>query len=164
MKSTYNLSDHHALEHYIETMQLKPAASIQQVCVAILERAQGNECTHCRIEVNPDLLAVSYLEVPAMFARSMRTQTNYPSLQSFMSEGNMVLIAADAKQPTTFNRRALNSILKHRIFKCHKSEVPKSYRRRPGLLSRFMSEQTSYRIENESREDEIVWKIVESDV
>lgn len=161
----YTINDSADFERMVDVLDLKPGASIQTICIALLEKAaqekDEQKVDRVTIEINPDLLAVSYNDVPAMLARSMLKLVPFPSLQSFKRDGQMFLIAAETRVPTTFKRRALSSIMRQRIFKVSKELVPRSYRRRPGILSKFLSEQTSYAIVNETRKNEIVWKIAE---
>lgn len=155
------ISDEADVQKQIESLDLKPLASLQEICTRILSDAREMGVAEVRIAISPMLLADSYVDVPAMFARSMRKCTEFPSLQSTSILGDLVVIAAESRRPTTFRARALMGVLKHRIFKSHKKEVPKSYRRRPGILSRILSTETGYIVQNETRDKEIVWKAKE---
>lgn len=164
MKLTIKLESQEELQIEADRLGLKLLASLQDICCAIFEQGEREKIREVRVIINPMLLATSYIAVPAMFARSMLkslAESKYNYIKSLMQDGSLIVIAAETNYPTTFRARIIQGILRHRVFKSSKDLIPKSYRRRPGMIAKIIEEQTGYLLEYETRKSEIVWKVKE---
>lgn len=158
--SIYTISTNNDFLEQVDQLILPLDATIKDVCRSIFNRANSEGVSKCIIDIGIELVAPSYIKVPAMFARSLRWENSYPSLQSHIQGEYLRVIGAESKQPLTFIRRALLAIYKQGFFKQDKESIPISYRRRPSMLTRFLQDETSMSIEYKTHEKYIKWNIV----
>src|SRR5687768_11085608 len=109
----------------LEQLGLKPASSLQSLCIALAERAIDHKQSSLTIELATDLIPASYVGVPAMFARSMASKISFAYVQSFVREGYMIVHAGDSKKPTTFRARVLADLKTKGHFIIKRKRVPK---------------------------------------
>lgn len=159
---THIISDESDLETLIQTFDLKPATTIQAVCEALLSAAKEEQVQLVYIKVTQSLLKRSYVLIPAMLARSMEGQSDYPSLQSYRENGYVVVRAGDARRAATFGGRAVQAIRKHGKFKAPINTIPASYRDRPQMMTYSLQRITGYTIATVANEKFILWKRVDN--
>lgn len=162
MLLTHTIQDEIDLQDKIEMLDLKPASSLQTICLGLMQAAEteGEEVIY--IKIANHLMADSYTFNPPMFARSVQRKSPYPSVQSYLEDNLIVLRAGQIRKPRTFSARALAAINRRGVFKIKRKLVPPSYRRRPGMLSSFLNKETESQISNRIKGKIMIWEITPS--
>lgn len=160
MKTTIRTSEE--LTHKIETEGLKPAASLQALCLHMIEHAFYEKKDFCLIQIARHLIPSSYITVPAMMAKSMEGRCPFPILQSFLRGEYIVVRAGNEKAPITFKARAIAAIQQEKKFVCTEDKTPESYRVRPSILSSVLTRETGMVICNYRKNGKLEWKVVDN--
>ncbi len=149
------------LAELMEEFELKPADSIQHLCIAMAQKAcsEGEDPEPLFVKIQRDLLPDSYTQVAAMFARSIMGKVEYPVIQSYIKGDFLILRGADSKAPTTFKARVREALRRNQIFKADRELVPPSYRRRPSILASVLTDEIGQTVCNRCKKKRIIWYI-----
>lgn len=159
--ATYTLGTEEDIQEQIRLFDLKPAASLQSVCISLCDGAKSENIETVIIKISKRILAPSYVVVPAMLSRSLLQKIPYDAVQSYPSQDGqfIVLRAAAQHRPMTFAGRVIDNIKRKGRYKCLRPNVPRSYRRRPSLLSAVVEDATGHKIATIANPQFILWKI-----
>lgn len=157
---TLIIDDQEQLIQFLEIYELKPASSLQKLCAAICRRAKEDQINTIVIRIALDLVPPSYHGVAGMFAKTCEGNIDYPFIQSSKDDHRMVLRASTVSRPATFRARAIHACENTGIYKCQRSNVPKSYRQRPSILARIIEESAALKIAIIAKPKTIAWKVL----
>lgn len=150
------------LLYEMEMANLKPGESLQSLCVELFNHGFETEENVMIVKISSTLVGSSYLANPAMFSRTFGERNPYPFIQSYLRDGFLIVRAAKKKKEVTFRGQVREKLEEGKEFTTRKSLVPKSYRRRPSILSSALSYDMGQTVCNDCiKEDYIRWYLKE---
>lgn len=148
-------------QHSIDTLRLKPGVNLQGLVLGILTQAHTEDQPSCTVTVNATLLkSSSYVNAPGMFAKSIIARCPYPSVQSNLRDGKLIIRAGQEKTPATFRGRVLQELKESGTCIVPRAEVPATYRARPELLANAMRNLLNKSIRVKFNKESFTWKVV----
>lgn len=150
MKPKIKITDHQDLLKLAEQHGLKPASSLQAICRAVHNsEGEDNEQASCTIRIHTGMISMSYIQVPAMFARSIKSY--YPHVRAYVEEDYMVIRATLEHQPKTFLARAQAALEEDDEFISPLRMIPDSYAERPSVLASILSKKMRVTVCNDCK-------------
>lgn len=142
------------LSEQLLLMSMKPGERIQALCLALIEHGQSVGEKTVVVRIAPQFVASSYTANPAMFVATLVPRCAYPHLQSFLKDGFMIVRAGVKRKPLTFRGIVREALEEKGTYTTRRTLVPKSYRRRPSILSTTLTEELTQEVCNECKGEE----------
>lgn len=161
---TIIIPDDAYLREIFATRQLPLGTSLQKLCIIIANEAYGELIPCLYIKIGSALVPDSYRVVPAMFAKLLEGRIDYHALQAYNEKDTyLVLRCAKKRRPATFKARVFKTCSEGKAFKAKKENIPKSYRYRPGLMSRMLTDELCTPFAYVANKETITWKRLTSE-
>lgn len=147
------------IDELLHQLDMSPTTTIPKLCLKLCENADTEGEKGITICINAGLLPSSYIQVPALFGRSLQFRCKFNVVQSYLEDDMIVMRASDTKVPLTFRARARQAIERKESFSCFRRKIPLSYRRRPGLFATILTQELDQPIRYISTQKKITWKL-----
>lgn len=149
------------LRETIESLNLRDAATMQALCIGIVQQAYESGEQECEVHINLKLMSPCYKTNPPLFAQTLADRTPYRFTQAYLDEEDvhtLVLYCGLKHRPITFRAKVLEAVKKFHFFKAHRSHIPLTYRRHPQQITDFLERETGSRVKHLKKPEHIVWK------
>jgi len=141
------------LQEHLTQCRLPPSSNVQKLARELYCMCEEGETLS--LSVHTDMIAPSYLKVPAMFGQSFYNTISVPVAQSWVRGAYMYLHLGTNKVPTTFRAKGIEALKGDGWYSVKRNLVPPCYRSRPAVFTHILSEalggERVYAIETDNR-------------
>lgn len=156
---TVIIADQEHLHDLFKARELPLGTSLQKICILLANEAYGEKIPCLYLKLGLGFVPNSYHAVPAMFAKLMEGRIEYRYIQAYKEEDKfLILRCANKRRLATFKARVLKACTEGEFYKVKKKNVPKSYRYRPGVIAKMLTEELCRPFAYIANEDSITWK------